>query len=289
MIKPYYQDDFCIIYHGSAQEIVPQLDLSELGCVLTDPPYGIKHASMRGASWRNTQIQNDTDTSERDWLIEMRPCDCMAVFGTHKVNPPNGEKGVLVWDKGPTTGMGDLKFPWKLSWEMIWMFGEGWQWNKREEGILRGHTVSSWESRGRRHPHQKPISLMKHLALRAPKGVVLDPYMGSGSTLRAMKDMGRKSIGVELEEHYCEVAVERLSQEMIQFPAAPQKEAVESEEFLPFDNVEVFRHHVIESDKAMIVETEDGQITTTAKDKDYLSQNTFARRIASLLKGTRND
>jgi len=69
--------------------------------------------------------------------------------------------------------------------------------------------------KGKQHPTEKPLTLMSYLLSRAPGEPVLDPFMGSGTTLRAAKDLGRKAIGIEIEERYCEIAAERLSQEVL--------------------------------------------------------------------------
>jgi len=213
-VKPYYQDAAVTIYHGDCREILPGL---EFDVMVTDPPYGISHSSgsTGPATWAHSTIQGDSDTVVRDWAIEAmgdKPC---AVFGTWKMPRPRSTRGVLIWDKGPGGGgLGDLAFPWKLSFEEIYILGQGWK-GHRGEGVLKGMTIVSWESHGRTHPHEKPVTLLKHLIGKAPAGVIVDPFMGSGTTLRAAKDLGRKAIGIEIEERYCEIAARRMRQEVL--------------------------------------------------------------------------
>jgi len=72
----------------------------------------------------------------------------------------------------------------------------------------------------REHPTQKPVALMKWALSFFPNAQwVIDPYMGSGSTLRAAKDLGRKAIGIEIEERYCDVAARRCAQEVMELSA----------------------------------------------------------------------
>lgn len=212
-MNPYYQDEWATIYHGDCREILPQLEPVDL--VLTDPPYGMAYSSNHGATWEGTQINGDLDTALRGFVLDFYKSLPIACFGTWKVQRPAGVRAVLIWDKGPAFGMGDLNFPWKPSFEEVYILGEGWK-GRRDEGVIRGHIQVSWESKGRQHPNQKPVSLMKYLISRQPKAkTVLDPFMGSGTTLRAAKDLAIKSIGIEIEEKYCEIAVKRLMQESL--------------------------------------------------------------------------
>jgi site-specific DNA-methyltransferase (adenine-specific) len=135
-----------------------------------------------------------------------------AVFGIWKQQLPRGTKACLIWDKGPAFGCGDLRFPWKPSWEQIYIGGTGWK-GKRDEGVLRGECVVSWESKGRMHPHQKPVWLYERLLAKQPEAkVVIDPFAGIGPCGLAGKRLGKKCVLVEIEERYCEIAANRLRQ-----------------------------------------------------------------------------
>lgn len=194
------------LYLGDCRDILPALP--RVDAVVTDPPYGIAHSSNYGASWQGTQIAGDADTALRDEVLE--GFENVAAFGTWKTPPIAQTKGCLVWDKGPAFGMGDLAFPWKGSWELIYIRGRIWS-GSRDEGVLRGHIQVSWESRGRRHPHQKPVSLVAHLISKLPDAcAILDPFMGSGTTGVAAVQMQRRFIGIERESKYFDIACKRI-------------------------------------------------------------------------------
>lgn len=198
---------------GDCREIMPTL--GKVDAVVTDPPYGISHSSKsRRLLAGHTQIVGDGDTCARDQVLA--PYANVAAFGTWKTSPLPGTKGALVWDKGPAFGMGDLRFPWEGSWELIYVRGKLWS-GARDEGVLRGHIQVSWESHGRAHPHQKPISLMEALVAKLPSdAAVLDPFMGSGTTGVACARLGRRFIGIEIEPRYFDVACRRIEAEYAQ-------------------------------------------------------------------------
>jgi DNA modification methylase len=199
-----------VLYCADCRDVLPTLE--GVDAVVTDPPYGINHSSSHGASWQNTQIANDHDTSARDAVIVWLGTRPGAFFGSWKKPPPSGARAAIVWDKGVCFGMGDLSLPWKPSWELIFVVGKGWA-GFRDEGVLRGPVVPSWESAGRTHPHEKPVWLVEHFIAKLPPSVLLlDPFMGSGTTGVACARLGRRFIGIEIEPKYYEIALRRIEQ-----------------------------------------------------------------------------
>jgi DNA modification methylase len=200
---------------GDCRDVLPTL--GKVDAVVTDPPYGIAHSSAPGvnavkgrASWAQTVIANDNDTSARDWVADWVGPRPAVFFGTWKTPPTPTARACVVWDKGPAFGMGDLSLPWKPSFELAYICGEGWS-GDRGEGVLRGSVVVSWESRGRLHPHQKPVWLAEHFIERLPFArVVLDPFMGCGTTGVACARLGRKFIGVEVDPGHFATACRRI-------------------------------------------------------------------------------
>ena len=181
--------------------------------VITDPPYGISHVTSYGATWEGTQIAGDGDTSARDSVIAWAGERPWAIWGSYKAAAPAGFKAKIVWDKGPAFGAGDLKFPWKPSFEECWIAGKGWKADYRDEGVWRGPVVVSWESvaGGRSHPHQKPVWLFERLIKALPAHpIIFDPFMGSGTTGCACASLGRPFVGVEIDQKYFEIACQRI-------------------------------------------------------------------------------
>jgi len=206
----YYEQDGIAIYHGDCLEIMPHVSADVL---VTDPPYGIAYKSgMDSPGGLARSIANDEDTSFRDAALALWGTTKPALsFGSWRRGRPADTKALLVWDTKGANGMGDLSIPWKPSHQEIYVLGSGFI-GKRDTDVLSYAPVQSTAKNWRVHPHQKPIALLRNLIGKCPPGTILDPFMGSGSTLVAAKLEGRKAVGIELEERYCEIAAKRLAQ-----------------------------------------------------------------------------
>ena len=213
---PYYQDDYVTLYHGDCLELTQWLEADVL---VTDPPYGMAFKSGRGGSFGVSSIAGDDNIQTRDAVIAQwdRPA---LVFGRWSIPRPHGTRMVLTWEKGEHVGMGDLSLPWKPNTEEIYVLGSGFR-GRRSTSVLKhlaiAGTVGQAGAGTRHHPTEKPVSLLEELIAKCPPGVIADPFAGSGSTLVAARNLGRKAIGVELEEKYCEIIANRLSQNIFQF------------------------------------------------------------------------
>ena len=205
-MKIAYQNENVTLWHGDCREVIPTLPPWVV--LVTDPPYGIDHESGWDGPYKGKAIEGDATLDARDAVLAMIGDKPAAVFGTWRMPKPHGVRAVLVWNKGPASGMGDLSFPWKPSWEEIYILGQGWS-GRRDEGVLTG-SVLTWASKGREHPNQKPVPLVVKLLEKAPAGAVLDPFCGSGTTLIAALETGRKAIGIEIDERWVDVAIKRL-------------------------------------------------------------------------------
>jgi site-specific DNA-methyltransferase (adenine-specific) len=219
---PYYADDYVTLYHGDCREITAWLAADVL---VTDPPYGIgwkKGENKARSSRAHTGILNDEDTSVRDTaLTYWGPTRPALTFGSFYAPNPPAFRQVLVWQKPNDAGVVGSTIGYRRDVEPIFVIGDWPRCPARWSSVLRsvisniGSPSSPAGMTG--HPHAKPVDLMRQLIERCPDGVVADPFAGSGSTLRAAKDLRRRAIGVELDERYCEIAAERLGQEVLDF------------------------------------------------------------------------
>ena len=215
VIGLYYSDDAVTIYHGDCREILPSLESVDL--VLTDPPYGIDYQSARRIDWQR-QEKIEGDDAFPVWIFdELKPGVALFVWcrwDLLRLLPQ--PKSFIVWDKG-NHSMGDLEHEYGRQWEGCAFYpGPEHSFVKRPVDIIRCNKIPPLELQ---HPNEKPVGAIKPLLLAHPADTVLDPFMGSGTTLRAAKDLGSKAIGIEIEERYCEIAAKRMSQSVMMLEA----------------------------------------------------------------------
>lgn len=223
MPEPYYQDDQVTLWHGNCLEVTTWLDADVL---VTDPPYGMSYeGNQRRKSPKFGAIAGDDALLVRDEVLEMWGARSAAVFGTWKQPRPQHITNLLVWDKtdGSGPGMGDILSSFGSSHEEIYILGGRWDKRvasgKRMGSVLRTRHSPRELTDRIGHPTPKPVGLMEILVRSAPPGIIADPFAGSGSTLLAARNLGRKAIGVELEERYCEITARRLDQIALDFGA----------------------------------------------------------------------
>jgi hypothetical protein len=220
---PYYADGQVTLYHGDCREITDWLAADVL---VTDPPYGIgwqqgeMGARPRRANAprysRHVGIAGDADTSVRDAALALWSDRPAMVFGALVLAPPTGTRQVLVYRKPPDAGARGSTGGFRRDAEAIYLIGPWPSDIGGRSSILSTVTASVGNPSGPAarysHPHAKPLDVMEQLVMCAPGIVIADPFAGSGSTLVAARNLGRKAVGVELEERYCEVAARRLAQ-----------------------------------------------------------------------------
>lgn len=220
-MKPYYHDDLVTIYHGDCRDWMPEADV-----IVTDPPYGIGWKQHGGGisgktrgSRRHVGIAGDTDTTARDAVLSARPDTPAAVFGSWRAAFPDNVRQVLVYQKSPDAGLMGSVTGFRTDADPIFLVGPWPVRTVRWSSVLRSRVGLQTLQAGSSHPHAKPVDVLARLIEAAPPGIILDPFMGSGSTLVAAKSLGRRAIGIEIEERYCEIAARRCSQEVLGLPA----------------------------------------------------------------------
>jgi DNA modification methylase len=208
---PFYEQDGITIYHGDCAQILPFLDPVDL--LLTDPPYGIgadrnlrankRHGSAKAAS-RDYGEGGWDAAPPQDWMLQMArsKANKAVIWGGNYFNlPPT--RCVFVWDKNNGSNCyADCELAWTNMDMAVRKFK--WTWH----GMIQEHMGAAKEER--HHPTQKPLALMVWCIEKCGPSTIIDPFMGSGTTLVAAKSLGKRAIGIERELKYCKIAVERL-------------------------------------------------------------------------------
>lgn len=230
---PYYEDDLVTLYHGDSTEIANWLEADVL---VTDPPYGRswrqgrlkdKRGGYKAESASRAGIVGDGSTAMRDTILTMWGPDKPAIlFGDLMLAPPTGTRLTAVYAKPPNSGMRGAIGGLRRDLEAIYLYGRAWESHLGgDSSLFSTHEPSMGGAGGiiaksGGHPHAKPQDIMRRLITLTPDTAsVADPFAGSGSTLVAASFLGRRAIGVECEEKFCEMAASRLSQGLLDFDA----------------------------------------------------------------------
>ena len=234
-IQPYYDRDGITIYHGDCLDVLPTLEAGIVALVLTDPPYNV---SEEGSDIRHLggDVAQRRDFGEWD-RSEWHPAPFLALsaplirvggsvlsftsdrlLSSYRERSEFQARGTVVWEKTNPPPTPRPSYVSATEW-VVWLQKPGaravWNSGGFTTNLLR-YPICGGSERTE-HPTQKPIELMKELITRHSNegDLILDPFMGSGTTLRAAKDLGRRAIGIELNERYCKIAVKRLMQEVL--------------------------------------------------------------------------
>lgn len=223
-VKPYYWDGQAdiVIYCSDCRLILPYIPDKSIDLVLTDPPYGIDYQSARRTDWqRKEKITGDKEFPL--WLFDFHPRRATLIWCRWDIlSQLPKPKSFIVWDK-LRHSMGDLNHEYGRQWEAIAFYPElEHQFISRPIDIIRIPCVAACNLL---HPNEKPPEVVSILLKYNMGDIILDPFLGSGTTAFAAKKLGRKCIGIEIEEKYCEIAAKRLSQSVMKLEMPKQSEA----------------------------------------------------------------
>jgi DNA modification methylase len=203
--SPFFEDEFVTLYNGDARELLPAI---QGDAVVTDPPYGIGFAyrSYEDGIEEWYELMNDVvPICQEAARFVVMPCSGIDRLGWWYANHP--PDWLIAWSKGSPGQLSPIGFS---AWEAHLCWG-------KPAARMHDHFKTRCGFAIDGHPCPKPIEWAHWLVQRAAAlgGVVIDPFAGSGTTLRAAKDLGRRSVGIELDETYCGIAAERLCQEVL--------------------------------------------------------------------------
>lgn len=228
-MTPYYEHAGITIYHGDCREILPTLKRESIDLVVSDPPYGVRFQS-NCRTLQFDKIAGDESTEAalegtRLALPSIKSGRHLYIFGRFDFSVlPLSAASELIWDK-QAMSMGNLQIPWGSQHEYIQFYilhdsgPKVAERGKLSARLRRGTILSFPRPQASIHPTEKPVILLRHLIESSSciGDTVLDYFAGSGSTLCAAQCEGRRAIGIEIEEKYCEIAAKRLSQEVMNF------------------------------------------------------------------------
>lgn len=214
-MKPYYQDEAVTIYHASMFDCVGLFDAD---VVITDPPYNAVNIGPNERRYENHVVLSDEDYAVwcKQWwglatAVTQRMVFTSGIKYAWNYPPP---LWMLCWHKPSAIAYNRMRG--LNAWEPVLVYGTiPKKWHGQD--YFRQDPLNFSKGPERDHPCPKPLSLMRWLIdnCSLEGETILDPFMGSGTTLRAAKDLGRKAIGIEISEAYCEIAARRMQQSVL--------------------------------------------------------------------------
>lgn len=219
--KPYYADEWVTIYHADSRNLLPMLADYVL---ITDPPYGVNLGATKGTGGAHGLVKGayeGLDDSYESWRALVLPVINEAVkrakrgavfTGPHLQEQP---KASAIGGIYCPAGAGRHTWGFKTFLPVLF-YGQA---PNLQNGAKPNTLQSNARAEANGHPCPKPLEWMTWLiGLAAEENdTVLDPFMGSGTTLRAAKDLNRRAIGIEQNEVYCEIAARRMAQSVFAF------------------------------------------------------------------------
>lgn len=207
---PYYSHAGITIYHGDCREILPGLPACD--AVVSDPPYGMSYDTngdrfTLGGRTFPSVYGDDKPFDPSAWCSFRH----VVLWGFNHFPYGLEGGGALVWVKRSDAAFGCFLSDAEVAWV------------KGSKGVYCFRDIQHAIAGFREHPTEKPEGLMRWSIERSSApvdAIILDPFMGSGTTLVAAKNLGRRAIGIEIEERYCEISAKRLSQEVFDFGGA---------------------------------------------------------------------
>lgn len=208
----------CLAYDGGTALVIKESEAKPRSSVLvTDPPYGVQSPDARFPRGY-ASYEDNLDNFKTNVVVGIEMALTMVNRGAVFCPPP------AAWMLPTPSALGGIYIPaaigknrWGfMNFSPILFYGSGVDMHLGSRATsVQLNGIASADN----HPCAKPISWMKWLVSLASKtdDTIIDPFMGSGTTLRAAKDLGRKSIGIEIEEKYCEIAAKRLAQGVLEF------------------------------------------------------------------------
>jgi site-specific DNA-methyltransferase (adenine-specific) len=243
-MTPYYQDDWVTIYHGDTLEVLRDLPLEPIAALVTDPPYSsgnlpesMKQKAaprLRGWMWEDKVMETD-QLSTLGFIWMMRS---MLVEARLRLGDGGPVLIFIDWRNWGNLVGAVESAGFRVNNMVVWdkqMIGMGNGFRNQHELVLYGslgtprvadrsvpNVLSIKREANDYHQSPKPEALMRRLlSVVCEEGeVVLDPFLGGGATLAAAKASGRRAIGIEIEERYCEIAAQRCAQEVLPLEAA---------------------------------------------------------------------